>query len=103
MQKSIQPIYFNNVKVTCSCGATLITGSTIEGPLRVEICSNCHPFYTGEKKLVDTAGQVEKFETRQKTAEVHQAQAAEKTGKKGREKDKPTRTVSLRDLLEQTR
>ncbi|PIP56623.1 50S ribosomal protein L31 [candidate division WWE3 bacterium CG22_combo_CG10-13_8_21_14_all_39_12] len=102
MQKDIHPKYFNNVEILCSCGATRVLGSTLEGPLKVEICGSCHPFYTGEKRLVDTAGQVEKFETRQKTAIEHQAVIQEKV-KKIREKAKPSRATSLKDLLEQAR
>lgn len=103
MQKAIHPDYNKIIEITCSCGARMTTGSTIKGPLKVEICSSCHPFYTGEKKLVDTAGQVEKFETRQKSAEEFQKTTATKKNKKSRENDKPTRAISLKDLLDQAR
>lgn len=63
MKKDIHPTYFPEAKVRCGCGARFSIGSTKE-KLEVEICSNCHPFYTGKKKLVDTAGRVEKFRTR---------------------------------------
>ena len=59
MRKEIHPEY-HTVKVHCACGNTFETRSTSE-ELRVEICSECHPFYTGKQKLVDTAGRVEKF------------------------------------------
>ncbi len=59
MRKEIHPKY-HTVKVHCACGNTFETRSTSE-ELRVEICSECHPFYTGKQKLVDTAGRVEKF------------------------------------------
>lgn len=59
MKKSIHPEY-KVAKVTCACGNTFETRSTLE-KLNVEICSNCHPFYTGKQKLIDTAGRVEKF------------------------------------------
>lgn len=59
MKSKIHPKY-ELATVTCSCGNTFQTRSTI-GDIRVEICSNCHPFYTGTQKLVDTAGRVEKF------------------------------------------
>ncbi len=59
MKKGIHPEY-KLVKVTCACGNTFETRSTAE-KLNVEICSNCHPFFTGKQKLVDTAGRVEKF------------------------------------------
>jgi large subunit ribosomal protein L31 len=48
-------------EVTCSCGNTFTTRSTMGKPLHVEVCSACHPFYTGKQKIVDTAGRVEKF------------------------------------------
>lgn len=61
MKKAIHPEY-KEVKVTCSCGNTFITGSTLNNDkLNIEICSKCHPFYTGQQKLVDTAGRVDKF------------------------------------------
>ncbi|MFA6908972.1 MAG: 50S ribosomal protein L31 [Patescibacteria group bacterium] len=60
MKKNIHPAYFPKSTVTCACGNKLTTGSTQE-KIEVEICSNCHPFYTGKEKLVDTTGRVEKF------------------------------------------
>jgi len=59
MKKGIHPKYYV-AKVTCACGNTWYVGST-KPEIRVEICSKCHPFYTGTQKLVDTAGRVEKF------------------------------------------
>nr|QBM01724.1 50S ribosomal protein L31 [uncultured archaeon] len=52
--------YFENATVTCACGNTFTTGSTRE-EIRVELCSNCHPFFTGQEKFVDTEGRVERF------------------------------------------
>ncbi len=61
MQADIQPKY-NQVQVTCSCGHSFTTGSTLNNDtLSIEVCSQCHPFYTGKQKLVDTAGRVDKF------------------------------------------
>lgn len=61
MKKEIHPQY-KEVKVTCSCGNTFITKSTLDSKtLAIEICSKCHPFYTGKQKLIDTAGRVDKF------------------------------------------
>lgn len=65
MKPKIHPKYFENAKVTCSCGNTFTTGSTRE-TLRVELCSKCHPFFTGEQRIVDTAGRVERFKRRYK-------------------------------------
>ena len=61
MKKDIHPKYFKEAKVTCACGNTFTVGSTIED-IHVEICSACHPFYTGKQKLVDTARRVDKFQ-----------------------------------------
>ncbi|HQS81216.1 MAG TPA: 50S ribosomal protein L31 [Thiobacillus sp.] len=64
MKAGIHPDY-NEVAVTCSCGNTFKTRSTLGKPaLQVEVCSACHPFYTGKQKIVDTAGRVEKFRQR---------------------------------------
>jgi large subunit ribosomal protein L31 len=64
MRDKIHPKYFQ-AKVTCSCGNTFTTGSTREN-LRVELCSKCHPFFTGEQRIVDTAGRVERFKKKYK-------------------------------------
>lgn len=61
MKTGIHPAY-NEVKVTCACGNSFQTRSTSKGDLRVEICSNCHPFFTGRQKLVDTEGRVDRFQ-----------------------------------------
>lgn len=60
MRPDIHPSY-NEIKVTCSCGNSFDTHSTLSGPLQIEICSECHPFYSGKQKLVDTAGRVDRF------------------------------------------
>ena len=63
MKAKIHPEY-KEVQVTCSCGNTFVTRSTLGKPLHVEVCSACHPFYTGKQKIVDTAGRVDKFKKR---------------------------------------
>jgi large subunit ribosomal protein L31 len=65
MKSGIHPEY-SEINVICSCGATWKTRSTIGKDFHVEVCSNCHPFYTGKQKIVDTAGRVEKFRQRYK-------------------------------------
>lgn len=60
MKSDIHPEY-KEIEVTCSCGNTFKTQSTLGKPLHVEVCSACHPFYTGKQKIIDTAGRVEKF------------------------------------------
>jgi large subunit ribosomal protein L31 len=63
MKAEIHPIYFPEAKVTCSCGNTFTTGAT-KGEIKVEICSACHPFFTGEQRIVDTEGRVERLKRR---------------------------------------
>ncbi|MFH1894893.1 MAG: 50S ribosomal protein L31 [Patescibacteria group bacterium] len=63
MKKDIHPKYYENATVKCACGNTFGVGSTKEF-LEVEICSKCHPFYTGKEKLIDALGRVEKFKKR---------------------------------------
>jgi large subunit ribosomal protein L31 len=60
MKTGIHPEYAE-IKVTCACGNTFTTSSTLGHDLSVEVCSSCHPFFTGKQKIVDTAGRVEKF------------------------------------------
>ena len=62
MKTDIHPSY-NDAKVSCSCGNKFTTKST-KPEMRVELCNECHPFYTGKQKLVDTGGRVERFERR---------------------------------------
>jgi len=61
MKKDTHPEY-KQVSVTCVCGASFTTGSTLCEDIRLDICSSCHPFYTGKQKFVDAAGRVEKFQ-----------------------------------------
>ena len=77
MKPAIHPNY-NEITVTCACGANFKTRSTRKDDLHIEICSECHPFFTGKQKLIDTAGRVDRFNKRygKKTAE---APAAETT------------------------
>ena len=60
MKADIHPEY-QDIKVTCSCGNEFVTRSTLKDELHIEVCSSCHPFYTGKQKSVDTAGRVDKF------------------------------------------
>ncbi len=103
MKKKIHPKYNNKVTVTCSCGNTFVTGSTTDN-ITTELCSKCHPFYTGEQKIVDTANLVAKFKKKKKKAKkkvvskrVKQAKRrarrkAQSTGKEAAEK-------TLKDML----
>jgi large subunit ribosomal protein L31 len=65
MKDKIHPKYYANAKVTCLCGNTFTIGSTM-AEIRVEVCSKCHPFYTGEQRIVDSMGRVERFKKRYK-------------------------------------
>ena len=65
MKDKIHPKYYTDAKVTCSCGNTFTTGST-KKTMKVELYSKCHPFFTGERRIVDTEGRVERFKRRYK-------------------------------------
>jgi large subunit ribosomal protein L31 len=65
MKEKIHPKFYEDAVVTCSCGHTFTTGST-KKELKVEVCSNCHPYYTGERRMLDTTGRVERFKKRYK-------------------------------------
>jgi large subunit ribosomal protein L31 len=60
MKPKIHPKYYDDARVTCACGTTWTVGATVP-EIRVDLCSACHPFYTGEQRIVDTAGQVDRF------------------------------------------
>lgn len=103
MKQGIHPTWYPNTKVICACGANFTTGSTMR-EIRVDICSNCHPFFTGQTKFVDTLGQVERFQKKvqdsvvkkQKIKEVQERRTVKVQVEKS---DKPT----LKDLLLQAR
>jgi large subunit ribosomal protein L31 len=82
MKADIHPKYYPEAKVVCACGNTWTTGST-KAEIRVDICSNCHPFYTGEQRIVDTEGQVDRFykrlEIRTEYKKTQDAKVAAKT------------------------
>lgn len=97
MKAQIHPQYFSDAKVICSsCGLNYVTGSTKQS-IHVEVCSKCHPFYTGEHRFLDTKGTVEKFQKKVQVAaemKAKKASAQKKTDEKGERKVK-----SLRELL----
>ncbi|MFN2144589.1 MAG: 50S ribosomal protein L31 [Anaerolineales bacterium] len=82
MKEKIHPTYFPEARVTCACGATWTVGSTQE-EINVDICSSCHPFFTGEQRIVDTEGQVDRFykrlEARQQYVAQQESREASKT------------------------
>lgn len=78
MKPGIHPKYYPNAEVTCACGNKFTTGSTLE-KIEVEVCSKCHPFYTGQHKFVDIKGKIDKFKEKQaKGAAYKAAQDAKK-------------------------
>ena len=103
MKADIHPSWTPEAKVTCACGNTFITGSTLP-EIRVEICSNCHPYFTGQAKFVDTLGQVERF---QKKSEVSKAKKEERKrieeARLAKVEVKKKERPSLKELLMQAR
>ncbi|KKR06315.1 MAG: 50S ribosomal protein L31 [candidate division WS6 bacterium GW2011_GWF2_39_15] len=102
MKKNIHPKYNHNVKVTCSCGNQFITGSILD-EITTELCSNCHPFYTGEQKIVDTANLVSKYEERQKKSQAmsfkSKKEKMEARKMKAKKDESKTGTLTLKDML----
>lgn len=72
MKQGIHPTYFKTATITCACGAVFETGSTVE-TMHTEICSQCHPFYTGKKKFIDATGRVDRFKKLSEKSEAKQA------------------------------
>ena len=98
MKQDIHPTYYKDAKVVCACGNIFTTGST-KPEIRVEICSNCHPFYTGTAKFVDTEGRVERFQRQEKEAvsskEILEKRKDAKTPRKPEE-----RPQTLKEMME---
>lgn len=94
MRQGIHPQYFDDCKATCACGNTFTTGATVP-EIRVEICNNCHPFFTGEMKYVDTLGKVEKFQQAQEKARQIKTKKQEVV----RARQERKRPESLREML----
>lgn len=78
MKTKVHPTYNSDVEITCACGNVIVAGST-KKELKTELCSACHPFYTGKQRLVDTAGRVEKFRARQKATDDKKTASKKKT------------------------
>lgn len=78
MKEGIHPKYYPNATVICSCGNTWTTGSTVE-VIRTDVCSACHPFFTGEQRIVDTAGQVDRYQKRLQRYKEHVAEEKVRT------------------------
>lgn len=97
MKANIHPKYYTDAKVTCVCGNSFTIGATVQ-ELRVEVCSKCHPFFTGEMKYVDTLGRVEKFQQKQQKAKVHK-QKVVKTVEEKKERQRPDSLKDMFDLV----
>lgn len=88
MKEGIHPNYYT-ITVSCACGNTFEVGSTHKDNMRVEICANCHPLYTGKSKLVDTTGRVDRFQARQQAAQKHKEAAKARKDAKSETKPEP--------------
>ena len=102
MKAKIHPVWYNDAKVTCACGNTFTTGATVP-EIHVEVCYNCHPFYTGTMKFLDTAGRVDAFKAKMKGAST---KVVSKTEKRRLKKEKElaaelARPETLADLRKQ--
>lgn len=103
MKINIHPTWYNDTKVTCACGNSFTTGST-QPVIRLEICSKCHPLYTGQQKLVDTLGQVDKFQKKsQESVTKKQIKIQILEARAAKIKKQSTDKPSLKDLLMQAR
>jgi len=91
MKKDIHPQWYPQAKVTCACGTSFVTGST-KPEIHVDICSQCHPFFTGEMKFVDIQGRIEKFQAKQQAAQGY-------TKKKKGLEDKEEKPKTLKEML----
>jgi large subunit ribosomal protein L31 len=98
MKADIHPKWYPEAKVSCACGNTYTVGAT-KPEMRLEICSKCHPFYTGEMKFVDTLGRVEKFKQKQKEAASKAGELAEKKKKKEERVSALRNQKSLKEML----
>ncbi|MDD3735112.1 MAG: 50S ribosomal protein L31 [Candidatus Pacebacteria bacterium] len=93
MKKNIHPKYYPKAEATCTCGATFIVGAT-KPKIEVEVCSKCHPLYTGSKKIIDARGQVEKFQKRIEKSKKLQSKIQSKSSKVKNQKEKKSKTTS---------
>jgi large subunit ribosomal protein L31 len=100
MKAKIHPKWYEDAKVVCACGNTFTVGASIP-EIRVEVCSNCHPFYTGQMKYVDTAGRVDAFKAKRAKAKKKVISKAEK--RKIKKEKRIQKELSRPDTLEELR
>jgi large subunit ribosomal protein L31 len=101
MKKNTHPKYYKEATVTCACGNTFTTGSTVQ-TIHVELCSKCHPFYTGKQRIVDTENLVRKFEAKKKAAQkvkISKKKAKRRERKAKVDEIKAGKKVTLKDML----
>ena len=98
MKKAIHPVWYEDAKVSCACGNTFTVGAS-KPDIRIDICSKCHPFFTGEMKFVDTMGRVERFQKKQAAAKATSAILADKKKKKLQREEQLRNPKSLREML----
>lgn len=100
MKKDIHPKWYENCQVTCACGHSFELGAAVP-EMHVEICSACHPFYTGQEKLIDTEGRVEKFQKRVATAtKITETKAKKVKEKVAKEQARVQRPKTLKEMIE---
>jgi large subunit ribosomal protein L31 len=97
MKKNIHPQYYPEAKIICACGNVITTGS-VKPEIKVEVCSACHPFYTGKKRLVDTTGRVDRFKKRMEKSEQMAADKVERSTKKTKPAIKATKPVAKKKV-----
>lgn len=95
MKAQIHPQYFPEAQVICVCGNKFTTSSTRES-IHVELCYDCHPFYTGEQRFVDSASRIQKFQKKQEVAQTYKATIKKKTDDKKKKEEAPK---TLREML----
>lgn len=99
MKSDIHPQWYQQAKVSCACGNTFTVGAS-KPEIKTDICSKCHPFFTGEMKYVDTLGRVERFQTKQKIgSQMAQVMADKKKKKKDKEEAARNAPKSLKEML----
>jgi len=98
MKADIHPKWYPDAKISCACGAVFVVGST-KPSIQTDICSKCHPFFTGEMKFVDTMGRVQKFQKKQEVAKVRLVEYQEKKKKKQEKAEQLRNPKSLKDML----
>lgn len=98
MKQAIHPQWYPEAQVMCACGNTFSVGAT-KSEIKVEICSHCHPFFTGEMKYVDTLGRVERFQQQQKQAQAQASVLAAKKKKRDEKQAQLRNPKSLKEML----